>query len=91
MKENNSLMDEDLKNENLHEKAQYTKCDTEHEEKIKLIRFAFSEMYKCFDQVITNNREASLAYTKMEEAQMWAIKSITREKQENLDESPKNV
>lgn len=78
-------LEEELKNENLHEKARYTKCYKDHEYNIKLIRFAFSEMYKCLDEVLKDNREASLAYTKMEEAQIWAIKSITREKQDNLD------
>ena len=81
--EENNMTEEDLKNENLHEKARYTKCDDEHEYKIKLIRFAFSEMYKCLDEVLRNTRESSLAYAKMEEAQMWAIKSLTRENQQN--------
>ena len=75
------VTEEDLANENLHPCAQYTICDSDHEHKIKLIRFAFSEMYKCMDEVLGNSRETSLAYTKMEEAQMWAIKSITREPQ----------
>lgn len=83
MEKDNVMKDEDLKNENLHEKARYTKCDSDHEYKIKLIRFAFSEMYKCLDEVLRNTRESSLAYAKMEEAQMWAIKSLTRETQQN--------
>lgn len=73
--------EEDLKNENLHPTAQYTICDPEHERKISLVRFAFSEIYKCIDELLVNNRESSLAKTKLEESQMWAIKSITREPQ----------
>lgn len=74
-------LDEELKNENLHPTAQYIKCDSDHEHQIALIRFAFSEMYKCFDEILLDSRESSLARTKLEEAQMWAIKSITREPQ----------
>ena len=79
-------MEENDMNKILHEKARYTKCDDEHECKIKLIRFAFSEMYKCLDEVLRNTRESSLAYARMEEAQMWAIKSLTRESQNNKSE-----
>lgn len=75
------VTEEDLKNENLHPKAQYTQCDDDHNYKISLVRFAFSEMYKCLDELLLDSRESSLAYTKMEEAQMWAIKSVTRESQ----------
>lgn len=71
--------EDELKNENLHPKAQYMNCTDNQDYKIKLVRFAFSEMYKCMDEVLGQSRESSLAYTKLEEAQMWAIKGITRE------------
>ncbi len=71
------MTEEDLKNENLHNKAKYHELTGEKEEIVKLIRWAFSEMYNCFDALLESNRESSLAYTKMEEAQMWAIKSVT--------------
>ena len=70
------LNEEDLKNENLNPRAQYKNLDETKQELVKLLRWAFSEMYNCFDAILDSNRESSLAYTKMEEAQMWAIKSI---------------
>ncbi len=36
-------------------------------------------MYDVLDVNCKNNREISIAYTKLEEAQMWAIKGISRE------------
>lgn len=85
MEENNNQNDineEDLKNENLHIRARYNNHLTEEQDqKSKYIRFVFSEMYKCLDEIFEgkSSREASLAYTKLEEAQSWAIKSITYE------------
>lgn len=76
----NDINEEDLKNENLHNRAKYHELSPEKEQYVKLIRFAFSEMYKCIDELLDANRESSLAYTKLEEAQMWAIKSITHNK-----------
>lgn len=75
------LTDDDLKNENFHPKTQYTNCNPGQQAAIQLIRFAFSEVYKCFDELLRENRETSIAYTKLEEAQMWAIKGITRSKE----------
>lgn len=73
--------DEDLKNENLHPKARYNDNLTEEQtQKTSMLRYVFSEVYKCFDTIgLPQSRETSLAYTKLEEAQAWAIKSITHE------------
>jgi len=73
-----NLTEDDLRNENFHPKAQYTNCNPGQQAAIQLIRFAFSEVYKCFDELLAEGRETSIAYTKLEEAQMWAIKGITR-------------
>ena len=73
----NELTEENLKDENLHDRARSYNLSPEKEEIVKLIRWAFSEMYNCFDAMLETNRESSLAYTKLEEAQMWAIKSVT--------------
>ena len=75
--------DDDFKNENLHPRARYTDCSYSQNQRISSIRFAFSEMYKCIDLICKNSRETSLAITKLEEAQFWAIKGITREENEN--------
>ena len=73
-----TLKDEDLRNETFHPKAQYLECEPSQQAAIQLVRFAFSEIYKCMDEILFDSRETSLAYTKLEEAQMWAIKGITR-------------
>ena len=75
------LKDEDLSNDSLHPKAQYTNCNAGQQAAIQLLRFAFSEIYKCMDELLRDGRETSIAYTKLEEAQMWAIKGITRSKE----------
>lgn len=72
--------EEELKNENLHARARYHQLSPEKDKAVKMMRWAFSEIYKCLDTMLDQNRESSLAYTKLEEAQMWAIKSITHNK-----------
>lgn len=79
--EENEISKEELKNENLHPKARYIECDEETQRQVKLIRFAFSEFYNCMDETLKPSRATSLVYTKLEEAQMWAIKSITHNKE----------
>lgn len=70
--------EEELSNKSLHPKAQYTDCNDSQQAAIQLLRYAFSQTYRCMDELLKDNREASIAYTKLEEAQMWAIKGITR-------------
>lgn len=65
--------------EELHEKAKYTATNHEQENRINFIRTLFSNMYKQIDENCKPGRETSLAMTKLEEAQFWAIKGITRE------------
>ena len=48
-------------------------------EKIDLIRSSFSNMYDVIDINCKESRETELAIAKLEEAQMWVIKGITRE------------
>lgn len=62
----------------MHEKAEFVKCNKEQEHKIQLVRESLSLVYKLFDDILENSRETSLAYTKLEEAQFWAIKGISR-------------
>lgn len=63
----------------MNDKAKFIKVSKEQEDRIELIRNSFSNMYDVLDVNCKKNREVSLAYTKLEEAQMWAIKGITRE------------
>ena len=63
----------------MNEKAKYIEVSKEQQDKIDLIRNSFSNMYDVLDTNCKQNREISLAYTKLEEAQMWTIKGITRE------------
>ena len=65
--------------EELHEKAKYKATNHEQENRINFIRTLFSNMYKQIEENCKPERETSLAMTKLEEAQFWAIKGITRE------------
>jgi hypothetical protein len=67
-------MDEDLD-----EKAKYTLCNEDQQKRINSLRYAFSEMYRQIRTLCKNSRECEIAMTRLEEAQMWAIKSISRE------------
>ena len=63
----------------LNEKAKYTNLNHEQENRINEIRLLFSNMYNWIEENCKNSRETSLAITKLEEAQFWAIKGISRE------------
>lgn len=63
----------------MNEKAKYLEVDAEKQEKIQGIREMFSKMYDFIEVNCKSSRETSLAITKLEEAQFWAIKGITRE------------
>lgn len=63
----------------LHEKAGFLETNEEQKERIEDLRCAFSNIYDVIDNKCKNSRETSLALTKLEEAQFWAIKGISRE------------
>ena len=65
----------------MNKRAEYKNVTKEQQDKIDLIRASFSNMYDVLDINCKNSRETSLAYTRLEEAQMWAIKGITREEE----------
>ena len=65
----------------LNEKASFLETTKEQKEKIDKIRIAFSNMYDTVDNLCKNSREKSLVMTKLEEAQFWAIKGISREEE----------
>lgn len=67
-----------LKN-SMNDRAKYREVTAEQQEKIDDTRKIFSILYNFIEEYCKNSRETSLAITKLEEAQFWAIKGITRE------------
>jgi len=63
----------------MNDRAKFLETTQEQKDRIELIRSTFSKMYDVLDINCKNSRETSLAITKLEEAQFWAIKGITRE------------
>ncbi len=63
----------------MNRKAEYTEVNQEQQARIDKVRYMFSAMYDLIEQQCKPGRETSLAITKLEEAQMWAIKGISRE------------
>ncbi len=64
----------------MNEKAKYTEVNEEQNNRIDKVRNMFSDVYDFIEFNCKSSRETSLALTKLEEAQFWAIKGITREK-----------
>lgn len=60
-------------------KAKYVDVKGEQKERIDKVREAFSVLYDFVGTYCKESREKSLAITKLEEAQFWAIKGISRE------------
>ena len=63
----------------MNDRAKFLEVTEEQQDRIEVIRSSFSKMYDAIDINCKSNREISLALTKLEEAQFWAIKGITRE------------
>lgn len=66
----------------MNNRAKYIAADEEKNKKnnrIQYIRECFSIIYDEIDLRCKPSRETSLALTKLEEAQFWAIKGVTRE------------
>lgn len=63
----------------MNDRAKYLEVDAEKQERINGLRNYFSEIYTFVDLTLKPGRETSLVYDKLEEAQFWAIKGITRE------------
>lgn len=63
----------------MNERAKYLGVDEEKQNRIQQIREQFSNMYDFIEETCKSSRETSLVQTKLEEAQFWAIKGITRE------------
>ena len=63
----------------MNNRAKFLDTTKEQQDRIELIRSTFSKVYDVIDINCKNSRETSLAITKLEEAQFWVIKGITRE------------
>ena len=63
----------------MHNKAKFIEVNDDQEFRIEEIRHKFSDIFNAIDNLCIPSRETSLAITKLEEAQFWAIKGITRE------------
>lgn len=63
----------------MNERAKYTEVTEEQQKRIDETRNIFSKIYGFIELNCKNSRETSLAITKLEEAQFWAIKGVTRE------------
>ncbi len=66
----------------MNDKAKFLETTDEQKERINKIRNLFSTIYNEIEFLCKSSRETSLVFTKLEEAQFWAIKGITREKVE---------
>ena len=75
----------------MNDRAKYTNVDEEKQNRIDDIRNMFSDVYDFIETNCKPSRETSLAITKLEEAQFWAIKGITREKPEETENITGNM
>ena len=63
----------------MNDRAKYLAVNEEKNNRIQHIREVFSNIYDAIETSCKPSRETSLVMTKLEEAQFWAIKGITRE------------
>lgn len=63
----------------MNKKAEYVSVNEEKNNRIQKIRETFSKVYDEVERTCKKSRETSLVLTKLEEAQFWAIKGISRE------------
>ena len=65
----------------MNERAKFIETNDNQKNRIEEIRNLFSDVYNLIEKICKPSRETSLVYTKLEEAQYWAIKGISREEQ----------
>ena len=66
----------------INDKSKYIETSEEQQERIDNTRKMFSTMYNFIEKYCKNSRETDFAIAKLEEAQFWAIKGITRESED---------
>lgn len=67
----------------MNNKAKMLEINDNQKHRIEELREVFSGVYDFLEQTCKTSRETSLAFTKLEEAQFWAIKGISREENNN--------
>lgn len=65
----------------MNKRCEFIHITNEQEQKIDKIRDFFSVVFDEIDKLCVPSRETSLAITRLEEAQFWAVKGISREEQ----------
>lgn len=65
----------------MNSRAELLEVSEEQENRIEKVRKIFSDVYDFVENYCRNSRETSLAFTKLEEAQFWLIKGISREEE----------
>ena len=68
-----------MEEDNLNLKARYLEVDNDKQNRINDVKLIFSNIYDFIETTCKPSRETSLVMTKLEEAQFWAIKGISRE------------
>lgn len=63
----------------MNKRAKVNEVNDEQVFRIDELRHEFSDLYDTIEELCMNTRETSLALTKLEEAQFWAVKGISRE------------
>ena len=63
----------------MNNRAVFNEINDNQKERINKVREIFSDIYDWLENNCKGSRETSLAFTKLEEAQFWAIKGISRE------------
>ena len=63
----------------MNKRAKFLETNNDQAKRIDEIREQFSHLYDYIEKNCKPSRETSLVFTKLEEAQFWAIKGITRE------------
>ena len=66
----------------MNSRAKFLETNEEQKDRIEKVRNLFSDLYNEIEKNCKPSRETSLVFTKLEEAQFWTIKGITREKTE---------
>ena len=74
----------------MNERAKMKKINNEQDRRIQNLRLSFSKLYDEIEAKCKTSRETSLCLTKLEEAQFWAIKGISREEDKNEKECQNN-
>lgn len=66
----------------MNKRADFYETNEDQQERINKLRLAFSALYDVIESICKGTNETTLSLQKIEEAQFWAIKGITREGKE---------